>query len=410
MLKPNFSPCTILLLFLITTISFAQAQTEVPLPIEVQRQAGRFYVVAQPEISGFRVALYQDNGSLRAESDALTNSPLHWPVPELEQGVYLCVFWLRGQGRAEKQLARLEVRSIGMTLQAAEQYLKEVETPLGGMAEYVAAKRRAYERGVAAIPLFRAATKVLPAESAAYLFLVRAMHLKYDRFGTNVFGPPPLPPPAVNIARGIQPIAIHDGRMQKVKPESGKTIAGFTSLPPTPEEKQEMLSACQKAVAVAKTCPEKTESLRWLAAVQGELEQKNDQLATLQQIAQASCATNEIKAQSWYNIGVIGWQCTYNLTTCYANPKRLARQPFHYRKVANAADQRKVGACLQEGITAIEKALSLFPNYAEAWSYRSLLYREQQKITASPDEQRKMANVAEDAAKRAIELTQKQRQ
>lgn len=109
-------------------------------------------------------------------------------------------------------------------------------------------------------------------------------------------------------------------------------------------------------------------------------------------------------------IGVIGWQCTYNLTTRYANPKRLTRQPFHYRKVANADDQRKVAACLQEGITAMEKALSLFPNYAAAWSYRSLLYREQQKITASPAEQQRLAKVAEDAAKRAIELTQKQRQ
>ncbi len=402
MLKPNFSPHTLLLLALIATICLAQTPPESALPIEVQRQDGRFYFVTHPGLSGFRVALYDRNGSLRAESAAMTNPPRRWLVSELEPGVYLCVFWLRGQGGAEKQLARLEVQPTTMKLQAAKQYLTEVmpsDSVVWGTPEYRAIERRAKERGIAAIPFFRTATKVLPEESAAWLLRVQAIQLKYARFGMELLAPPP-PPPVFSPSR----TGSKTPRRKKAEP-----IVEFTLPQPTPAEKQEMLAAGQKAVAVAKSCPEKTNALRWLAAIQAELDRTDDQLATLEQIALASCAPNEIKAQSWYNIGVLCWDCAYQLTTQYANIKLLLRDPFHYRNFTDAVDQRKFEGCLQRGLTALEKALALNPEFANAWSYRSLLYREQQKTAASPAEQQKFAEAAAAAAERAIERTQKQR-
>ena len=401
MLKLLFNPRSLLLLPLIASICLAQTQPPSALPIEVQRQDGRFYFIAQPDLSGWRVALYDRSGSVRAESGALTNAPLHWPVPELEPGVYLCVLWLRGQGGAEKQLARLEVQSATMKLQAAEQYLDEVTPPdsvMWGTPEYRAIERRAKERGIAAIPFFRTATKVLPEESAAWLLLVQAIQIKAARFRIDLLAPPPPPPPPpVSIAPKTQ-------RRKKAKPR-----AEITPPPPTPAEKQEMLTAGQKAVAVAKSCPEKTHALVWLATIQAELEQKDAQLATLEQIAQASCAPNKIKAQSWYNIGVRCWDCAYQVTTQYANTKLLASDPFHFRNITNAADQRQFEGCLQRGLTALEKALALNPEFANAWSYRVLLYREQQKTAASPAKQQKFAEAAAAAAQRAMTLTQKQR-
>lgn len=402
--KPIFSPRTILWLALIATTSLTQTLPESLLPIEVQRQAGRFYFVAHPDLSGWRVALYDRSESIRAESGALTNSPLHWPVPELEPGVYLCVFWLRGQGGAEKQLARLEVQSATMKLQAAEQYLGEVMPPDSvrwGTPEYRAIERRAKERGLAAIPFFRTATKVLPDESAAWLLLVQAMQIKAARFRIDLLAPPPPPPPPPPLA-SIAPKTL---RRKKAKPR------GEIILPqPTPAEKQEMLAAGQKAVAVAKACPEKTNALLWLATIQAELERTDDQLTTLEQIAQASCAPNKIKAQSWYNVGVLCWDCAYQLTTRYANTKLLASDPFHFRNITKVANQHKFEGCLQRGLTALEKALALQPDYADAWSYRSLLYREQQKLTASPADRQTFSQQAEESARRAIELAAKQRE
>ncbi len=395
MLKQNFSPHTLLLLVLIATTCFSQA----PLSIEVQRQAGRFYFVAHPDLSGWRVALYDRSGSVRAESGALTNSPLRWPVPELEPGVYLCVFWLRGQGGAEKRLARLEVQSATMKLQAAEQYLSKVMPPdsvLWGTPEYRAIERRAKERGKVAIPFFRTATKVLPEESAAWLLLVQAIRTKYARFNDNPLASL-LPPPPVRSSASQR------------KPKAAPTTQSNLPGAPTPEENQEMLTAGQNAVALAKSCANKISALRWRVIIHGEMEQPDAQIATLEQIALASCATTEIKSESWYYIGVLGWHCAYDLTTRYADLKRLTVEPFHYRNFTNTADERKFAGCLQQAMTAIEKALRLNPEFANAWSYRSLLYREQQKMTASLAEQQKFADAAAEAAQRAIELTQKQR-
>ncbi len=144
------------------------------------------------------------------------------------------------------------------------------------------------------------ATKVLPEESAAWLLLVQAIRLKAARFRIDLLAPPPPPPsPPASIA----PKTL---RRKKAKPR-----AEIIPPRPTPVEKQEMLTAGHKAVAIAKSCPEKTKPLAWIATIQAELERTDNQLTTLEQIAQASCAPNEIKAQSWHNISGSCWQCAY---------------------------------------------------------------------------------------------------
>lgn len=170
-----------------------------------------------------------------------------------------------------------------------------------------------------------------------------------------------------------------------------------------------MLAAGQKALAVAKTCTEKTEALRCLATIQAELNQSAAQLATLEQITQASCATKEVKAQIWYIIGVDCWQCCYELTTRAADVRRLSEEPFHLRTFTKTTDQERFAACWQKGMSALEHALALQPNYAEALSYQSLLYRERQKTAASPEERLQAAATAERLAQQAAELFRQQR-
>lgn len=405
MLKSGWSWCLRTLLFLAIITITSGAQT---LPIAAQRQGTTIWFVAQSDLTGFRAALYDLSGN--AIADTGPEAKQRWAVEtpkDLAPGVYLCVFWWRGQGEASKQLARLEVQTTTQTLQSAEQYLQEVEPPdsvFWGTPEYKAAERRAYERGSAAIPFFRTALKVVPDESAAYVFLVQAIRTKYARFNAIAIAiapppPPPPPPPAAIRTKVRRPTKSSAPKVESSQPQE-----------PTAEENEEMLMAAQKAVSVAKACAEKTNALGWLIAVQGELGQQDAQVATLEQLAQASCATNKIRTQSWYAIGVIRWQCAYDLTTRYANRHRLANDPFHYRNVTKAADQQRVTACLQKAFESIEKALVLQPDYADAWSYRSLLYREKQKLTASPADRQTFSQQAEESARRAIELIAKQRE
>lgn len=392
---------TLFLYAVILLLSLAGNGYAQSLPVTVQRQGEALLFTAQPSVIGWRVALYSSQGILIADSKSEATS--QWQVPvNIASGVYLGVFWLRGQGEATKQIARLEVRPKTITLQAAEEYLEEMIPPDSmqwGTSEFRAAERRAIERGVAAIPFFRTATKVLPEESAAWILLARAIEIKYARFGANLLAPPLPPPPPPPPARNRAKNSSQRNRLPIIE----------VSIPePTAAEKQEMLAACQKAVNVAKSCPEKTTSLLWLANIHATMNHIEDQIATLEQVAKASCANNETKAHSWYGIGVIEWQCSYDVTTRYADPKRLMSEPFHFRNITNAADQQRVTSCIRKGLAALDQAITLLPDYGEAWAYRSLFYREKQKTAASETERQKYSDLAEKSIKHALELIQKQ--
>jgi tetratricopeptide (TPR) repeat protein len=387
--KPFFSACSILSLVFLVATTLAQTAPIIRLPITVQRQGAELVFSASPTVTGLRVALYDAQGTIVAESGSLSTSPLQWTTSAaLPPGVYLGVFWLRGEGSAMKLLGRLELGATTQTLQSAEDYLRAAEpldSPTRGTPKSRAAQRRAYEHGVKALPFFRLATKVLSEETRAHLLLVRAIQAKYGQFMLFSVAPPPL-------------------RKTKYSTQQKTTRLKQEDPQPTPEEKQEMLAAGKKAVATGKTCAEKNEALQWLAAIQSQLNQHDEQLTTLKQLASASCATTEVRAQSWYQIGVQCWQCCYELTMHYADVRRLVEEPFHYRTFTQAADQERFATCWQKGMSALEKALELQPNYAAALSYQSLLYRERQKTAASSDERRQAGATAERLAQQAAEM------
>ncbi|HEX4946125.1 MAG TPA: hypothetical protein VFZ34_05660 [Blastocatellia bacterium] len=407
--KPIYVGCLFLLLFSVATNSHAQT-----MPVVVEQQDGTLVFATQSQSISMRAALYNLQGILLADSGPEARQ--RWAVPvKVEPGVYLGVFWLREQGGAMKRLVRIEVRATTVSLQAAEEYLRVVES-----LEYQTDERRAYDWSVAALPFFRAATKALPEDSVPYVFLIQAIQGKYGRFRDELLAPPPIPPPPPPPV----PPAIRSKPAKKpaTRKTAGPKLMGMIPPPPqqkpnqielpqapTAEEKQEMLAACQKAVAVAKTCADKTEALRWLAVIQAELNQETEQLATLEQIAQASCATNEIKANSWYRIGVHHWDCAYRLTRRYAHPKQEQLDPFHFRKLTKPADQQQFEHCWQSGMQAVAKALTYNAEFAEAMFYQSLLYREQQKTAPLPTERAAAQAQAEQLAQQAIALMQKQR-
>lgn len=172
---------------------------------------------------------------------------------------------------------------------------------------------------------------------------------------------------------------------------------------------KEALESYKKALALSQDCKIRDNSIGYIATIYDQLEDQESNREWLLQRATGPCATNEIKAGTYYSIGVKYWQCAYDLSTRYANKQLLSSEPFHARNFHHRPDKDKFDECVMKSFEYLEKALAAKPDYAEAWSYKSLLYREKQKSTASKLQRKQFETEAEKAAKIAIDLSVRQR-
>lgn len=94
--------------------------------------------------------------------------------------------------------------------------------------------------------------------------------------------------------------------------------------------------------------------------------------------------------EAWYTIGVACWDRSY-----HAGPSL----PIEERE-----------AVIEKGIAALNKALELDPNYADALSYLNLIYREKASVLSSSGKLQEANDAflkAEELRKKALELSQK---
>lgn len=173
---------------------------------------------------------------------------------------------------------------------------------------------------------------------------------------------------------------------------------------------KECIESYKTALALSNNCQIWDNSIGYIATLYDELGDQESNREWLLKRVSGSCATDEIKAQTFYAIGVKYWQAAYDLSTRYANKRLSSSAPFHTRKFYFKPDKDKFDDCVMNAFKYLEQALATKPDYAEAWSYKSLLYREKQKSTANRIQQRQFAEEAEKAAKTAIELTARQRE
>ncbi|MEW6730911.1 MAG: hypothetical protein AB1489_06215 [Acidobacteriota bacterium] len=89
--------------------------------------------------------------------------------------------------------------------------------------------------------------------------------------------------------------------------------------------------------------------------------------------------TDEVRAQSYYTLSVGYWEDSYTITQKYLIPRT---QPPAYKplKEWEQGDVEKVRDLVMKGLQHMEESLKIDPKYANSYSYRGLLYREQAKI------------------------------
>lgn len=173
------------------------------------------------------------------------------------------------------------------------------------------------------------------------------------------------------------------------------------------------LEVYKKARAIAsENCVVVENALSYMAVIHDDMKDFEEWRKTMEERATSPCTTKkEVKAQSYYSIGVKYWQRAYDQTTRYQDKLLIATDPFHYRKMDYSpeavADKRRTEESVTKGFEYFEKALEIDPEYTEVMFYKGLLYRERQKMTKEEAKRKEFEQMAIKIADEATALQKK---
>lgn len=174
----------------------------------------------------------------------------------------------------------------------------------------------------------------------------------------------------------------------------------------------EALKDYQTALSLAKdNCIVVDNALSYIAVIHEDMKNNDEWRKTMEERATNQCLKKEIRAQSFYGLGVNYWQCSYDQTTRYQDKALFTSDQFHYRKMDYSpealADRQKAQACVTKGFEYFEKALEIDPEYTQAMFYKGLLYRELQKLVKEESKRKEFEQMALKIAAEATTLQKK---
>jgi tetratricopeptide (TPR) repeat protein len=117
--------------------------------------------------------------------------------------------------------------------------------------------------------------------------------------------------------------------------------------------------------------------------------------------------------EPYYWIGVIDWTLAFRAN----NEMRLSYNKDNIKKQVRDTDPlptpvraeyaSKYGPAIEEGITDLQKAISLRPDYDDAMAYLNLLYRRKADMVETADERASLLKQADDLVDKVKEIKQK---
>jgi tetratricopeptide (TPR) repeat protein len=117
--------------------------------------------------------------------------------------------------------------------------------------------------------------------------------------------------------------------------------------------------------------------------------------------------------EPYYWIGVIDWTLAFRAN----NEMRLAYNKDNIKRQVKDTDPlptpiraeyaSKYGPAIEEGITDLQKAISLRPDYDDAMAYLNLLYRRKADMVQTADERASLLKQADDLVDKVKEIKQK---
>src|SRR5580693_8808107 len=117
--------------------------------------------------------------------------------------------------------------------------------------------------------------------------------------------------------------------------------------------------------------------------------------------------------EPYYWIGVIDWTLAFRangemrLEYNKNNVKKQVRDDDPLPGDVRAEYASKYGPLVDEGVTDLQKAISLRPDYDDAMAYLNLLYRRKADLVETPDERASLLKQADDLVDKVKEIKQK---
>lgn len=117
--------------------------------------------------------------------------------------------------------------------------------------------------------------------------------------------------------------------------------------------------------------------------------------------------------EPYYWIGVIDWTLAFRangemrLDYNKNNVKKQVKDTDPLPPATRTDYASKYGPITEEGITDLQKAISLRPDYDDAMAYLNLLYRRKADMVESPDERASLLKQADDLVDKVKEIKQK---
>jgi tetratricopeptide (TPR) repeat protein len=117
--------------------------------------------------------------------------------------------------------------------------------------------------------------------------------------------------------------------------------------------------------------------------------------------------------EPYYWIGVIDWTLAFRangemrLDYNKNNVKKQVKDTDPLPPAVRTDYASKYGPVIDEGITDLQKAISLRPDYDDAMAYLNLLYRRKADMVESPDERASLLKQADDLVDKVKEIKQK---
>lgn len=117
--------------------------------------------------------------------------------------------------------------------------------------------------------------------------------------------------------------------------------------------------------------------------------------------------------EPYYWIGVIDWTIAFRangemrMEYNKANIKKQVKDTDPLPTSIRGEYASKYGTLIDEGITELQKAISIKPDYDDAMAYLNLLYRRKADMVASTDERNQLLKQADDLVDKVKEIKQK---
>ena len=336
-------------------------------------------------VNATRLEIYSFDGDKVFDSVAVGNQPIIWRLQDQSgsaapDGKYICSIRFKLDG-GKYDVVFGQLTKSAQRVSFIDALRLRAGSPANGAQEF-------FKRLIAS----------RPDDTSAWLWYGQTMCKSSEIiFDPQIAPPPPLPPPPPP-----PPRPKHAGEEQR---QEGFPICLSDGL--SESDVKEAINAFQRALDLAADCKTRDRAIAYLAVVYDQLGAEAEWTESLLKRAESECATNEVKASSYYSLGVGHWKCAYSLSTAYIDGNKFSYDPFHYRNFTNPADRQKFEDCLMKGFEYIEKALALAPEYVQAIFYKGLLCREKQKSSKDETERAQWAKEAQELASKGVALQRK---